>query len=157
MNIQKFAQKGIVINSLHEILFIKYASGKYQGSKLAGKFALPGGKIEFGESPDISISKEIFDETGIKCIPGMPIYCWNWEYNRAEDRIQINAIARVCKYIGGALTAMKQESETVIEGCYWVPLREIATLTMVEDEAPAIDVFMKNSEYLLRSLDNQGI
>ena len=68
MNIQKFSQKGIVINN-GSVLLIKYSGGKYRNYEIAGKYALPGGKIEIGEGVDASIISEIKSETGITVNP----------------------------------------------------------------------------------------
>lgn len=46
----------------NEILFIKKARGPY-----TGLFDLPGGKIEFGETPEQTLTREMKEETGL-CI-----------------------------------------------------------------------------------------
>ncbi|MFA5828317.1 MAG: NUDIX domain-containing protein [Candidatus Shapirobacteria bacterium] len=153
MDIQKFAQKGIVINDNKEILFIKYSSSKYVSEKLTGKFALPGGRIEFGETPNKSIIREVEEETGIKCKPGIPIYCWNWEYQKDSDRIQVNAVARVCKYVSGRLSQPKEEEELTIEGCYWKAKEIVLDLDVVWDEIPALKLFIDNYNFYLKCLE----
>lgn len=142
MNIQCFAQKGIVVNDKDEILMIKYLDSKYQSEKVAGKYALPGGRIELGETPDQSIIREVEEETGVICKPDIPIYCWNWEYKKGDDLVQINAVARVCKYISGELIKEKDEGESKIEGSYWIHKDKILDLDIVVDELPALKLFL---------------
>jgi len=45
-----------------KVLLIKKARGAY-----TGKYDLPGGKIEFGESPIEALKREIAEETGVSC------------------------------------------------------------------------------------------
>lgn len=149
MNIQRFAQKGIVINDEDEILLIKYLGGKYMAEAISGKFALPGGRIEFGEVPDESVRREVREETGVNCIPGLPIYCWNWEYKKGEDLVQINAVARVCKYIDGNLAQAKEEDESTIEDCYWVHKDKVLSLDIISDERPALEFLINNYSFYI--------
>lgn len=51
---------GVMIFKDNKILFIRR-----QGSHGAGEYALPGGKMEYGESFDECIRREIMEETGI--------------------------------------------------------------------------------------------
>ena len=149
MNKQFFAQKGIVLNKQREILFIQYSESKYLPGKLNGKYALPGGKIQIGEKPDQSIISEVKDETGILCIPGIPFYTWNWEYEKEDDVIQINAIMRVCKYESGKPNLTnKQEKELKIVQVVWVPLEKVLNLDLVSDEKVGIEFFIKNVDVI---------
>ncbi len=145
MEIQRFAQKGIVVNNKNEILLIRYANSKFLSEKLNGKYALPGGKIEFGETPDESIVNEIRQETGVTCKPGMPIHIWNWEYKKENDSIQINAITRICKYESGEPNSKpSEEKELTIDGTYWIPLEKLLEIDIVVDEKPSIDLLLLN-------------
>lgn len=149
MNKQCFAQKGIVLNKQREILLIQYSESKHLPGKLNGKYALPGGKIEIGEKPDESIISEVKDETGILCIPGIPFYTWNWEYEKENDVIQINAIMRVCKYESGKPNlTVKQENELKIVQAVWIPLEKVLDLNLVSDEKAGIEFFLKNVDVI---------
>jgi 8-oxo-dGTP diphosphatase len=52
-----------VIIRNNSILLISKARGPY-----TGKYDLPGGSIEFGESPDDALRREVVEETGLRCI-----------------------------------------------------------------------------------------
>jgi mutator protein MutT len=142
MNIQKFAQKGLVVNKNDEFLFIRYAESKFLPDKLNGKWAIPGGKIDMGETPDESIIKEVQEETGVVCRPLDPIYVWNWEYERGEDRVQINAVMRLCEYVEGELLVTKKENELTISEVKWVPRNEVLGLDIVADELVGIEKYL---------------
>jgi 8-oxo-dGTP diphosphatase len=57
---------------------------------LDGKWELPGGKIEFGETPDRAIVREIQEELGIKIVPRrvLPYLHTNlWEYPHVSTHV----------------------------------------------------------------------
>jgi len=143
MNIQRFAQKAVVVNGNDEILLIRYGSSIYFDDKLTGRYALPGGKVGFGESVDESLIKEIQEETGIICIPGRPLHVWNWEYQKGEDLIQINAVMRECDYESGTIRSFTQEHETTIDQVQWIHKDSILDLPFVEDELPGIHLYLQ--------------
>ena len=51
---------GLIIKN-DKILLIKKVGGPYDG-----KYDLPGGTIEFGETPEEALKRELFEEVGIK-------------------------------------------------------------------------------------------
>lgn len=149
LSIQKFAQKAIVVNAKHQILLIKYGIAKYQNNKISGKYGLPGGKLEFSESPDESLIKEVKEETGITCQPGLCINTWNWEYQKDEMRVQINAVSRICKYVSGELAKQRKDLESNIEKSEWVDIDMASSLDIVFDEKPSIETFIQHVDFYL--------
>ncbi|MEA1929852.1 MAG: NUDIX hydrolase [Patescibacteria group bacterium] len=147
MDKQFFAQKGLVVNDRGEVLMLKYAEAHFQPSKLNGKWALPGGKIDAGETPKESLVREVQEETGVACDPLRPLYVWNWEYKKGDDNIQINTVMFLCKYISGTpITKQRKEKELSIEKVSWIPASEIKNLATVEDELPGIEIFLDQAQ-----------
>jgi len=58
--IPKITADGIIIND-DEIVLIKRKNDPFKG-----KWALPGGYVEYGESTEEAVKREVFEETGLK-------------------------------------------------------------------------------------------
>ena len=73
---------GILVEN-EKILLIKKVSGPYDG-----KLDLPGGTIEFGERPYVSLSRELIEEVGIKVADyqlfDVDSVFFDWQYNENE-------------------------------------------------------------------------
>lgn len=150
MNIQQFAQKGIVIKD-NKILLLRY-SDKNPNPNVQGKLGLPGGRLQFGEKPDESLEREILEETKIIAQAGMPVHVWNWIYTKDNNEIQINAVARICRYISGTTDNTGHQDESLLSGAEWYPIDEIINLNMMENQKPALEAFMNNKDFFLDSI-----
>lgn len=144
----RFAQKAIILNKKRtHILVQKYLTSKYLPAKLVNKFALPGGKMEFGELPDDSFIREVEQETGIIITPLEPIDIWTWIYDKDGVKTQIVAVSRLAEYKKGKLidpSKANKEKETTISKAEWIKISEIPIERFVIDEQPSIRKFLKN-------------
>lgn len=145
MHIQRFCQKAIVLKGL-KILLLRYSSSN-SDKMVQGKFGLPGGQLEFGEHPDESMIREIQEETGIIAKPGIPIYVWNWSYQKAADTIQINAIARLCRYESGELSQKVMGEESLLEDSGWYEINQLMNMELIPDQIPAIRTFLQYQDF----------
>ncbi|OGD61850.1 hypothetical protein A2160_00985 [Candidatus Beckwithbacteria bacterium RBG_13_42_9] len=86
---------GILILRNKKILMLKR-----QGSHGAGQWNLPGGHLEFGETTQQCVRREIFEETGLK-VKTAKVICVNEELNFIETDgkhyITIGCLAKVEK------------------------------------------------------------
>jgi 8-oxo-dGTP diphosphatase len=88
-------------------------------SGLDGKWELPGGKIEFGETPELTIVREISEEIGIDVAPVrlLPYLHTNlWEYEHASQQVTLACFE--CHVIG-------QESPRLGDDARWFRLEDI--------------------------------
>lgn len=140
MNIQNFAQKALVLKG-DSILLIHYGENKYSNEhSITGTWGLPGGRIEMGEKPDEAIVRKVKEETGITCTPGKPFYVWNWEYQKEDDVVQINAIMRECEYVSGEVLSEHIDGESTIDKIEWIKLSDIKNLPITHDQKEGIEL-----------------
>lgn len=141
-----FAQKGLVLDkTLRKILLIRYTSSRHN-PRVLNKLALPGGKVEYGQTPDESCADEIQEETGVRVSPGFPVIVYSFGYMRKGEHVQINATARLCRYISGRPLAEKIEKETHIGDVRWHELSSLDWSKIVEGEVPAIRFVLDHPE-----------
>ena len=60
--VQHFDAYGIIVKG-QEVLLVKKTRGPHEGL-----WDLPGGKIEFGETPDTALVREVMEETGLEVL-----------------------------------------------------------------------------------------
>lgn len=143
-NIMYIAQKGLVFDkSKKRILVIKYLDAKYNPEKIKGKYALPGGKMDFSERPEMALVREIKEEIGITVSPILPFYTWIWIYTRNKERVQITATAWLAVYESGIIKASTSEKETKLETAEWIDISKLKLSKFVVDEKPAIKKFLE--------------
>src|SRR5436309_3874792 len=74
---------------------------------LDGKWELPGGKIEFGETPEEAVVREIHEEIGVRVAPLrlLPYLHTNcWEYEHVSQQVVLACFE--CDLIGGELRTL---------------------------------------------------
>lgn len=64
MSTPKVAVRAIVQNALGEVLLLKRASHETGG----GRWCLPGGKLELGESGEEAVARELYEEVGLRAV-----------------------------------------------------------------------------------------
>jgi len=77
---------------------------------LDGKWELPGGKVEFGETPEHAIVREIEEELGLKIVPIrlLPYLHTNiWEYEHAVQHVVLACYE--CEVGGGISLSTREE------------------------------------------------
>jgi len=93
---------GLIINEKGEILMPK--RNQPELPEIHNKWEFPGGGIEFGETPEEALLREVKEETGldveiIRLLPKVYTNIWNW----GEGRKQAILLSYECKAIGGSL------------------------------------------------------
>ena len=76
---QRFGAYGVVADGDGRILLARIAEG-YPGG---GTWHLPGGGVDFGESPRAAVSREIYEETGQEALVGELLNVTSFRHRRA--------------------------------------------------------------------------
>ncbi|THV27642.1 NUDIX hydrolase [Glycomyces paridis] len=76
---QRFGAYGVVADGAGRILLARIAEG-YPGG---GTWHLPGGGVDFGESPRAAVSREIYEETGQEALVGDLLNVTSFRHRRA--------------------------------------------------------------------------
>lgn len=106
-----------------KILLTKRSESELKDAHL--KWEFPGGKVDFGETPQEAVEREIEEETGVKVKVGrlLPyIHTVYWEYPWGMQHTIIFGFE--CKYV----SEKKREHDHHVDSIAWVPLNEYLNL-----------------------------
>jgi 8-oxo-dGTP diphosphatase len=93
-------------------------------SYMPGKWDIPGGKVEAGESVEETTKREIKEETGLTINIGKPLFIYS-NKDQIPTRQTFQAIYQ-CRYSGGTITLNKEHSEY-----RWLNYSEISKLDTI--------------------------
>jgi 8-oxo-dGTP diphosphatase len=106
--------------------------GKRLGSHGAGTFALPGGHLEFGESPEECASREILEETGLQ-VKNIRFLTATNDVLKEDGKHHVTMFV-VCERVSEGEEARVMEVDKC-EGWEWSPWEELVGLVRREQEA----------------------
>lgn len=69
----RVAAKALVVNSEGKVLILREANTYAEGTQ-TGKYGLPGGRLEQGESYEEGFVREVKEETGLDVELGRPVF-----------------------------------------------------------------------------------
>lgn len=123
--------------------------GKRLGSHGAGTYALPGGHLEFGESPEECASREILEETGLQ-VKNLRFLTATNDVLR-EDRKHYVTMFVVCERVSEEQEARVMEVDKC-EGWEWISWEELLRLVEREGEREGQEKEEKEGKVLERRL-----
>ena len=118
---QLFIVQGCVFHE-DQILLIKRNEPKIP--EIHGNWELPGGKIEFGETPEAAAIREIEEETGIKVKEGklFPQIYQSVRKPSEELKIQVIIFCYICEPFSFIL---ENQTPTKVSAVCWNPVSEV--------------------------------
>jgi len=115
----------------------RFLVGKRMNSHGAGTYALPGGHLEFGETPEECAARETLEETGLEISPAQFLTATN-DYMPAENKHYITMFT-ICVREKDSDEPQVLEPEKC-EGWDWVSWEELMDWVKVESEAEEDEV-----------------
>jgi 8-oxo-dGTP pyrophosphatase MutT (NUDIX family) len=116
--------------------------------KNPNKWEVPGGRMEFGESVEEHIKREVKEEVGLDIQVGEPFAIWTWKIKKPNNsggfnEIQIVAVASVCTADTIDIDAGGQVEDDFLDDMRWVPLGEVLSYDLIPDIIPVVEKFLK--------------
>jgi 8-oxo-dGTP diphosphatase len=101
-------------------------------TRQAGSYNLPGGGMEFGETPEATAIRETFEETGIKVANPRLIACKSNIFkslraDNIDEFLQSILLFYACDFVSGDLSinGLDEHEQTWTEMPEWVPLDKL--------------------------------
>ncbi len=108
MNKIYFAVKGLLIKN-NKILIV------HKSDVPGDVWELPGGRMDFGETAEETLDREMKEETGYDVIPVRLLDTWNF----IKGELQITGIIYLCEIIGGKFLLSKEHDK-----CEWINIEK---------------------------------
>lgn len=122
----------IIENGLGKVLVAQRSAEM----KLPLKMEFPGGKVEFAETPEESLIREIKEELGvdIEILSGMS------SNQHSYSEFSINLIPFVCRITGGEIVLREHAAY------HWIALDELLTLDWAEADIPIVSDYIREKK-----------
>jgi 8-oxo-dGTP diphosphatase len=136
----RVAAKAVIVNSEGRVLVLREA--EYDEGTNAGKYMLPGGRLEPGESFHDGLLREIREETGLEGVEvrdAIHVDEWRPQINGAEQ--QIIGVFVYCHYKGGDVALGNEHDEAL-----WLNPDERDKVTMPDAEMAALEAFLRHRD-----------
>ncbi len=138
-----FAQRAFVVSGDKLLLVKKSADDPIHPNK----WEVPGGRMEFGESVEENIKREVKEETGIEIKVGEPFDIWTWFMNKADSngsvrQIQVVAVARLCEAKMNEVSVSGQVREDFLAEAKWVPVNDVLSYDLIPEIIPVMKKFL---------------
>lgn len=133
-----FAQKAFILHEGKLLAIQKAPTCPYY----PGYWEVPGGRMDYGESADDHIRREVREEVGIEIEPGMPFHIWDWRIDGAEPGPQVVAVARLARPLSFDITLSGQIESDHIGDIRWVAVDDLAAYRWIPNFSAAMDRFL---------------
>lgn len=134
-----FVFKGIVFDKENNILIDNRKEEKLK--EVDGKWELPGGKMEFGETPEETVKREVIEETGYKVKIEKMLAYTKTEIIEYKEKLQHTVIFY---YICKVIEKQEESNDSKINKIKWITKDEIDNFNFLSGNAEAIKEALKN-------------
>jgi 8-oxo-dGTP diphosphatase len=132
------AAKAVIANSEGKVLILREAATSAEGTN-AGKYHVPGGRLEPGEAFRDALVREIREETGLEDVEiGEAIHVDEWRPEINGTVQQIVGVFIACRFKGGEVRLSNEHDEAV-----WMNPDERDKYTLLPGDLHAIEAFLR--------------
>ena len=131
---------GAVVVKAGKVLLVK--RGKAPSN---GKWAIPGGSVELGETLQQAAEREILEETGLRIRAGKPVYTFDF-IERDRDgvaRFHYVIVDLAAEYLGGELKPGDDADRAA-----WIPFTDLPDLDVNATTRTFLDMYLQKDETL---------
>jgi mutator protein MutT len=140
---QRIAVKALIINNQNQVLLVRKGqdggNGRQAGN--SGRYNLPGGKIEPGETIQEGLEREVQEETGL-IVGGqqtsVPLFVGEWRPVVNGVLYQIIGMFFVCKTWSGDIKLNDEHDEFV-----WISHESLSAYDILPPEDIAIKIYFE--------------
>jgi 8-oxo-dGTP diphosphatase len=134
--VSQIAAKAIIVNGRGEILILREAADYADGTN-TGKYHVPGGRLEKGETYWEGLAREVMEETGLKVEPLYPLHIDEWRPVIKGVPHHIIAVFTLCNLKGKGRVRVSHEHDRAI----WIDPAKRANYDMLPGEAGAVEAY----------------
>jgi len=129
------AAKGVVVNDKGQVLILREAKTYDEGTG-KGRYHLPGGRLNEGESYIDGLHREIKEETGLEIEPGQPVYVGEWRPIVKGIPRQIIGIFTFCKPKTTSVRLSEEHDKSV-----WISPADHHDYDLMDPDGDVIDTY----------------
>ena len=110
--VQRIAVKALIINDSHQVLLLQKSQDDARHAHNSGRYNLPGGKINPGETLDAALRREVQEEVGLCVVTHhpRPIFVGQWAPTVRGVPHQIIGMFFICQKWQGTLQLDSEHS-----------------------------------------------
>lgn len=127
----RVAAKAVILKD-HKVLLLREASSYKEGTNL-GKWGIPGGRIEAGESFFDGLRREVQEEAGLEIETGDPIYIGEWWPTIHSVKNHIVALFVLSKPLNESVKLSEEH-----DAFAWVGLDDLADYKVIPPDEDVI-------------------
>lgn len=144
MSTFNFAQKAFIVKE-EKLLMVKKSK---DDPKNPNKWEVPGGRMEFNETVEDHIKREVREEVGLDIKVGEPFAIWTWKINKKKDNglideVQIVAVASLCYTESTNINDSGRVEDDYLSDTKWVPISDIMNYDLIPDIIPVMEKFLE--------------
>ena len=135
----RVAAKAVIVNENNQVLIVQEATTYEDGTQF-GKYGLPGGRLNLGESYENGLIREVREETGLEVMIGQPLYVGEWCPNIRGTKHQIIAIFTICKAKSTEVILSEEH-----DAYKWIDAKDLKDINFMDPDDKVLErFFLKN-------------